>query len=105
MASRTLSSGAHRATRWLASTHACAFPPRDSTRVPRPKDPSRLKGAGNAGRAVRAHSLACKIKKHTSKSTAGRRFARHSPRNGFNGLLRALPGEPGFLATIAGHDA
>ena len=32
--------------------------------------------------------------------TAGRRFVRHSPRNGFNGLLRALPGEPGFLATI-----
>src|ERR1700728_4286123 len=25
---------------------------------------------------------------------------RHSLRNGFNGLLRALPGEPGFLATI-----
>ena len=25
---------------------------------------------------------------------------RHSLRNGFNGLLRALPGEPGFVATI-----
>ena len=22
------------------------------------------------------------------------------PRNGFNGFLRALPGEPGFLATV-----
>jgi hypothetical protein len=30
---------------------------------------------------------------------------RHSLRNGFNGFLRDLPGEPGFLATIAGHDA
>jgi hypothetical protein len=27
--------------------------------------------------------------------------ARHSPRNGFNGLLRDLLGEPGFLATVA----
>jgi hypothetical protein len=27
---------------------------------------------------------------------------RPSLRNGFNGFLRALPGEPGFLATIAG---
>jgi hypothetical protein len=26
---------------------------------------------------------------------------RHSLRDGFNGFLRALPGEPGFLATIA----
>jgi hypothetical protein len=26
---------------------------------------------------------------------------RHSPRNGFNGLLRDLLGEPGFLATVA----
>jgi hypothetical protein len=26
---------------------------------------------------------------------------RHSPRNGFNGLLRDLLGEPGFFATVA----
>ena len=26
---------------------------------------------------------------------------RHSPRNGFNKLLRALPGEPGLFATVA----
>src|SRR6202051_3863471 len=25
----------------------------------------------------------------------------HSPRNGFNKLLRALPGEPGLFATVA----
>ena len=29
-----------------------------------------------------------------------RRTFRHSLRDGFNGLFRALPGEPGFLATI-----
>jgi hypothetical protein len=28
-------------------------------------------------------------------------ITQHSPRNGFNKLLRALPGEPGFLATVA----
>src|SRR6202521_2140042 len=28
-------------------------------------------------------------------------ITRHSLRNGFNKLLRALPGEPGFLATVA----
>jgi hypothetical protein len=29
------------------------------------------------------------------------RIIRHSLRDGFNGILRALPGEPGFLAPIA----
>src|SRR5215210_6077808 len=40
-----------------------------------------------------ARSLACKSKKaheHSHHGHAG--FARHSPRNGFNGFLRALPG-------------
>jgi hypothetical protein len=48
------------------------------------------------GRCTR--SLACKIKKHTSFSH--HRFTetiRRSLRNGFNGFLRALPGEPGLL--------
>ena len=50
-----------------------------------------------------ARSLARKRKKRTSFSH--RRSAetfRHSPRDCFNGLFRALPGEPGFLATITG---
>jgi hypothetical protein len=29
------------------------------------------------------------------------RIIRHSLRDGFNGVLRALPGEPGFLAPVA----
>ncbi len=49
----------------------------------------------------RTRSLACEIKKHTSIVTTGSAGAiRRFLRNGFNGLLRALPGEPGFLATI-----
>ena len=45
----------------------------------------------------RTRSLACEMKKHTSKITTGsavtvRRFLR----NGFNGLLRALSGDRAF---------
>ena len=47
--------------------------------------------------ARRARSLVCKNKKHTSKSPRSHRNARHSPRNGFNGFLRALPGDRAFL--------
>jgi hypothetical protein len=61
----------------------------------------RGEGAGNARRSDRARSLACKIKRAYECSHHGHAgFARHSPRNGFNGFLRALPGEPGFVATI-----
>ncbi len=43
-------------------------------------------------------------KKRTSKVTAGSPELPGIPRTiGFNGLLRALPGEPGFLATITGR--
>ena len=46
----------------------------------------------------RTRSLACEWKKHTSKVTTGsagiiRRFLR----NGFNGFLRALPGDRALL--------
>jgi len=48
-------------------------------------------------------SLAWKKKNHTS--LIHREDSRDHPAfphaNGFNGFLRALPGEPGFLATIA----
>jgi hypothetical protein len=43
-----------------------------------------------------------KGKKHTSVvTTVTPEITRHSPRNGFNKLLRALPGEPGLFATVA----
>jgi len=58
-------------------------------------------GAGNAGWFGHTHGLACEIRKHTSKSPQVSPAHRHSLHDGFNGLLRALPGEPGFLATIA----
>jgi hypothetical protein len=44
-----------------------------------------------------------KNKKHTSSVTTGTPLSTGIPRAiGFNGFLRALPGEPGFVATIPG---
>jgi hypothetical protein len=53
------------------------------------------------GARARTRSLVCEIKKHTSKSPQVEPANRHSLRDGFSGFLRDLPGEPGFLATIA----
>jgi hypothetical protein len=48
--------------------------------------------------ARRAHGPACKMKKHTSVVTEGSTgLTRHSPRNGFNGFLRALLGDRACL--------
>jgi len=51
---------------------------------------------------VRTRSLACEKKNTRAKSPQARRKQPGIPcANGFNGFLRALPGEPGFLATVA----
>jgi hypothetical protein len=39
--------------------------------------------------------------KNAHEHTGSAEAIRHSLRNGFNRLYRALPGEPGFLATVA----
>ena len=45
-----------------------------------------------------ARSLACEMNKHTSiVTTVTPEIARHSPRNGFNGFFRALPGDRACL--------
>jgi hypothetical protein len=47
--------------------------------------------------ARRARSLACKMKKAHEHSHYGHTgITRHSLRNGFNGFLRALPGDRAF---------
>jgi hypothetical protein len=49
----------------------------------------------------RTRSLACKNKKaHEQVTTGSAGITRRFLRNGFNGLFRALPGEPGFVVTI-----
>ena len=63
--------------------------------------PRKQRAQGMPG-ASRTRSLACEIKKHTSIVTAGPAgFTRHSLRNGFNGLSRALPGDRALFATVA----
>ena len=48
-------------------------------------------------------SLACELKKHTSVVATGPDgFNRHSLRDGFNGFLRALPGDEFLFVTVAG---
>jgi hypothetical protein len=48
-----------------------------------------------------ARSLACDKNKAHERSHHGHTgITRHSLRGGFNGLYRALPGEPGFFATV-----
>jgi hypothetical protein len=58
------------------------------------KRPARSdQGAGNAGRPPRPQPRVQNKTKHTSiVTTVTPEIARHSPRNGFNGFLRALPG-------------
>src|SRR5579872_1367125 len=100
MASRTLSSGA-RSRDPLARVNArLCIPAARFHAGSATKGPFQIEGRREC-RARRARPQPrVQNKKAHELVTAGRRFARHSPRNGFNGLLRALPGEPGFLSTI-----
>jgi hypothetical protein len=60
------------------------------------------KGAGNAGRSDAPAASRANEKKHASIVTTVTPISPGIPRAiGFNGFLRALPGEPGFFATIA----
>jgi hypothetical protein len=54
-------------------------------------------GAGNTGRPMRPQPV-CIGSKHTVVTTVTPKNARHSPRNGFNGFLRALPGDEFVLS-------
>ena len=57
----------------------------------------RSEGAGNAGRPLRPQPCVQKIKARKQVTTVTPEH-RHSPRNGFNGFLRALPGDRAFLS-------
>jgi len=65
-----------------------------------PEDPYPLQseGAGNAGRPMRPiAACAGVVVERTRVSQVTPEIVRHSPRNGFNGFLRALPGDRAFL--------
>src|SRR5579872_508315 len=60
--------------------------------------PSANEGAGNAGCAARTHGPVYKSKKvHEPQVTTGQAATPAFPANGFNGFLRALPGDRAFL--------
>ena len=67
--------------------------------------PSKEKRArGMPGAPLAPIALRAKTKRHASRSHhRSSRFTRHSPRNGFNGFLRALPGVRDVLVTVIGE--
>ena len=59
--------------------------------------PSLQRAQGMPGaRCARSRVCELVVKKHT-RSSGHTGITRHSPRNGFNGFLRALPGDRAFL--------
>jgi len=69
-----------------------AFRPSFALKFP----PSKAEGAGNAGRRC-ARSRACRVVSTRVSHHGHTGITRHSPRNGFNGFLRALPGDRACL--------
>src|SRR5216684_1866817 len=74
-----------------------------SPRVPREfclkfLSPENSEGAGNAGRPTRPQPRVQMKKAHEHSHHGHTGFTRHSPRNGFNGFLRALPGDEFVLS-------
>jgi hypothetical protein len=63
---------------------------------PRTSRPLLSEGAGNAGRRC-ARSRACSVVSTRVSHHGHTGNTRHSPRNGFNGLYRALPGDRALL--------
>jgi hypothetical protein len=63
--------------------------------------PENQRAQGMPGASMRPQPCARNKKAHKHSHHGHTGAVRHSPRNGFNGFLRALPGEPGFFATIA----
>ena len=83
----------------MTASHDFAISPHVFARgLPFGPAPSPIRGRREC-RAPDAPEASCAIKviKRTSVVTGHTGITRHSPRNGFNGLLRALPGDRAFL--------
>ncbi len=57
-------------------------------------------GAGNAGRSLRPQPCVQNKKAHKRSHHGHIGFTRHSPRDGFNKLPRALPGDQDLFDTV-----
>jgi hypothetical protein len=60
--------------------------------------PLNTEGAGNAGRSMRPQPRVQMKEAHEHSHHGHTGITRHSLRNGFNGLFRALPGDRAFLS-------
>ena len=87
----------------LSIRHHATFSRRQTPELCKIIGPSQIRGRRECRALCRTRSLACQKKKtYELKSPQVRQRRSGIPRaNGFNGFLRALPGEPGFLVTIA----
>src|SRR5437868_12825815 len=77
--------------------HTSAFSRRETPELCQ-QLPSRREGAGNAGCALHPQSRVQKVKSTRGSHHRFTGAARHSPRNGFNGFLRDLPGDRALLS-------
>ncbi len=92
---------------WIASLTLAMTSSQTRPHLPAPRfapgvlqktPPLEVRGHRECRMRKRTRSLMCKIKKAHEQVTTGSPAHRHSLRNGFNGLLRALPGDRAFLS-------
>jgi hypothetical protein len=74
-----------------------AFSRRECAQVLVDFPPLKREGAGNAGRSMHPQPRMQNKKAYECSHHGHTGFARHSLRNGFNGFLRALPGDRALL--------
>src|SRR6202022_205286 len=81
-----------------AEGHSLAFPRRDA-RVVHERFPSKTEGVGNAGCPLHPQPrVQCVGSTRVSSPRSHRETPGIPARNGFNGFLRALPGDRAFLS-------
>ncbi len=86
----------------LENRHAFAIPRHVRARMMHEPCPRKQRGRGEC-RVPNAPAAWCAlgvVSMHTSIHSGGTGNIRHSPRNGFNGFLRALPGDEFLFATV-----
>jgi hypothetical protein len=88
----------HRISRFnfQSRRHKSTFPRRETPELCINLRPT--EGAGNAGRSMRPQPRMQSKKAYEHSHHGHTGFTRHSPRNGFNGFLRALPGDRALLS-------
>jgi hypothetical protein len=85
----------------MTARHTFAFSPHAYARgMPDSCLPPPEKGAGNAGRSMRPTVSCARWGRRRTRAYRSHRLHPAFPTQWFYGLLRALPGEPGFFATV-----